>query len=86
MDFLKYYIITIASVYIFVFLILAARSKKALKLLLFNAISGISLFLLLYFTKNFTGIFLCLNPCTFSVSSIFGIPGVITILFFNFII
>lgn len=86
MEFLKIFIIVVISIYLLSMLILSARCKKAFKLLFLNAIIGIFVLLILYFTKKYTGISLAINKFTVSVSSIFGIVGVIGLLFFNLII
>ncbi|MBQ4131108.1 MAG: pro-sigmaK processing inhibitor BofA family protein [Clostridia bacterium] len=86
MEFLKYFVLSCLAVYILAMLVLSARSKKAFKYLLFNAILGIFVLLILYFTKGYTGLSLSINKITLGVSGLFGTVGVIGLLFFNLII
>ncbi len=67
-------------------LILAFRSLKPLKFLIFNAFLGITTLLILYFTKNFTGLFITINPITATAPIVLGVPSVILVLVLNFII
>ena len=47
---------------------------------------GIAIMLILYFTKNFTGLNLAINKITIAISGVFGIVGIIALLFFNLIV
>ncbi len=86
MEFLKYFIFSCLAIYILAMLILSARSKKAFKFLFFNAVLGVFVLLLLYYTRGFTGLSLAINKMTVAVSGVFGTVGVIGLLFFNLII
>ncbi len=83
---LKYFVIAVIFIFLISILILAVRSKNAFKYLALNSLLGILVFLLLYFTKKFTGLFLPLNPVTAVISTLFGIPGIIGLLILNFIV
>ena len=80
---LKYSFLIITSL---INLILAFRSQKPLKFLIFNAFLGITTLLILYLTKKFTGMLITINPITAILSMVLGVPYVILVLFLNFII
>lgn len=86
MEFLKYFIISVTAIYALSILILSARSKKAFKYIFFNALSGIFVLLMLYFTKRYTGLSLSINPITVGVSGMFGSVGIIGLLFLNLMV
>lgn len=85
MKILKYALISVICITVFVILIISSRSKKAFKYIFLNAFLGVSVFFLLYFTKKFTGIVLALNFYTLVGSALFGIPAVILFLVLNLI-
>jgi hypothetical protein len=85
MEILKYVLLTFGVIFVFSTLILAVRSKKAFRFLLYNALIGILCFLSLYFTKKFTGINIFLNEITLFGSAVLGVPAVIVFLFLNLI-
>lgn len=85
MDIFKWATIILLAVSVLIILVFAARTKRALRCLLINSFLGISVFLILYFTKKFTGIVLALNVYTALGSAIFGIPAVIGFLLLNLI-
>ncbi len=80
---IKYSVLTLICL---LSLIVAFRSGKPLKFLIFNAFLGISTLLILYLTKKFTGLFITINPITAISSAVLGIPSVILVLALNFII
>lgn len=86
MEILKYLMFSLLAIFTLVMLILSARSKKAFKYLFFNALIGIFVLLMLYYTKRYTGLNLGLNKITVGVSGVFGTVGVIGLLVFNLII
>ncbi len=83
MEILKYCAIALLTICFFIILVFSARTKKALKLLLFNSFLGLGVLFALYFTKKYTGIILALNEFTVIGSSILGIPAVIGFLILN---
>lgn len=86
MEFLKYFIFSLCAVYILAILIISVRSKKAFRNIFLNALLGWLLLVLIYFTRKYTGIPLFINKITVGVSGIFGMIGVIALLFLNLII
>ncbi len=86
MEFIKYLFIVISVIYFLIILLLGTKSKKVFKYIILNSFMGLSVFFILYFLKNFTGIILYLNPITLSFSTIYGIVGVIGMLILNLII
>ncbi len=86
MGFLKYFIILALVIYSLSMLIISVRSGKAFKYIFLNAMLGVLILLILYFTKNFTGLNLAINKITIAISGVFGIVGVIALLFFNLIV
>lgn len=85
MEILKYVFLGLVLIVALITLVLAARTKKAFKFLFYNAVLGLAVFFVLYFTKKFTGVFLPLNIYTFLSSLFLGIPAIIAFLIFNLI-
>lgn len=85
MEILKYVFLAFSVVILLLTLILASRTKKAFKYLLFNGIFSLFVFFILYFTKKYTGIFLPLNVFTFMGSILLGIPAIIVFLILGLI-
>ena len=67
-------------------LVLAFRSRKPFKFIIFNAFLGVTTLLILYLTKKFSGLLITINPLTVISSAVLGVPSVILILALNFII
>ncbi len=80
---LKYVFLSLITV---INLVLAFRSQKPLKFLLFNAFIGVTTLFILYFTKGYTGLFIAINPITVIAPTILGVPSVILIIILNLII
>lgn len=80
---LKYVFLSLITV---INLVLAFRSQKPLKFLLFNAFIGVTTLFILYFTKGYTGLFITINPITVIAPTILGVPSVILIIILNLII
>lgn len=79
-----YYLIL--SIFSFVLLILAIKSRKPLSFIFYNAFLGLTTLFIFFFVKEYINITLTINTYTILSSSILGVPGVIISLFFNFLI
>ena len=67
-------------------LLIAIYSGKPIKRLIINALSGLSVLAVLYFTAKYTGINIHINPITVVGASVFSIPAVIGFLLMNVIL
>ena len=86
MDIFKNIILGFIFISALIIIILALKTKRAFKMLFLNAFVGLSVFLLIYFTRKFSGININLNEFTFIGCSFLGIPVIIGFLIMNFII
>lgn len=76
MEFFKYGGIALAVLCGLVLLIFAFKSGKPLRILLLNALLGISVLILINLTTRFTGVHIPINRWTAGFSAGFGIPAV----------
>lgn len=76
MEFFKYGGIALAVLCGLVLLIFAFKSGKPLRILLLNALLGISMLILINLTTRFTGVHIPINRWTAGFSAGFGIPAV----------
>ena len=76
MEFFKYGGIALAVLFGLVLLIFAFKSGKPLRILLLNALLGISMLILINLTTRFTGVHIPINRWTAGFSAGFGIPAV----------
>lgn len=67
-------------VYSIIYLILLFKTKKFFKNLILNAIIGIVGLFVLILLKNFTGVYIPINKCTFISAAVGGIPAISGIL------
>ncbi len=82
---IKYVLLGLSFLCIFIILILSVKTKKAFRFMFLNSFLGVFVFLSIYFTKKFTGIEISLNYYTLFGSAIYGIPGVVGLLILNLI-
>ena len=80
MQFIKISFIIILVTYIILLLYFSYKNGKMLKTLLLSALSGIFTFAAVNILSHFTGVGIPVNGWTTSVSSVFGIPGVLGLL------
>ncbi len=85
MDFIKYLIITISVISLLIILFFALKSRKFIKIMLFNAFLGVGLLTVFYLIKPYIGFFIPINEYTVFLSATFGIPAVIMFLCLNVI-
>ncbi len=86
MQFLKISAIVILSVTAFILLNFYIKSRKPIKSLVLNALSGIAAIVIINLTTKFTGLHIPVNWWTVLASSGLGIPAVIGIILLQIII
>lgn len=77
METLKTVLIAFAAVYAIAFLFFAFKSGKPIKTILFSALLGLGVFVLLNLTGGYTGVSLGVNPWSVLCASVAGVPGVV---------
>ena len=85
MEYLKYAFICVLSLFELVVMIFAVKAGKPFKTVIINALAGLAAMAVINLTKNFTGVFVPLNPISVTLSGIMGIPGVIGLIIIRFI-
>ena len=75
MEILKYGAMALLGLSCFIILIFALRSARPIRLLLTNAVFGISALVIINLTENFTGVYIPINQWTVAGGAIFGIPA-----------
>ena len=85
MEFLKYFFIVIIGITALILLIFALYSRKFLKTMFLNAVSGLAVLLIINLTTKFTGVYIPANYFTVASSGVLGLPGVFGVLIANFI-
>ncbi len=86
MEILKYFLLALNLIYAINILTFSSRTNKLFKYIALNSLLGIFLLLLLFYTRKYTGLAIYINLFTVSISSFYGIIGIIGLLFFNLII
>ena len=79
----KIILITILSLYLFIYFILCVKTEKPFKTMAFFAFVGAAALLILNLTGKFTGINIPINLYTFSAGAMLSLPGVILVLLLN---
>lgn len=85
METLKYVAIAVITVFLFVILGFAVKTKKPFKILLFNAFIGIVSLAIIDLTSKFTRVYIPVNEYTVAGCGIFGMPGVLFFLILRFV-
>ena len=85
MIFLKYFYLTVISVFGIIILIYAFLSKKPIKILLFNAIAAFFSLGIINFTSKYSGVYIPINEYSIALSGVFGLPAVCSFLIFPII-
>ena len=85
MTILKYAVLIVLSVFLFVILGFAIKTKKSFRILLFNVFMGWTTLAIIDLTAKFTGVYIPINEYTVTGCGVFGIPAVIIFLIFRFI-
>lgn len=85
MEILKYILISILALFSITLLIIAIKSKKPFRFIIFNGLIGVAVLLILHFTQKYTGINLPVNQYTVVGSVSLGVPSIIGFLISNII-
>ncbi len=85
MDILKSIAIIFLSISAVIIFFIALFSKKLLRTLIINALSGVATLIILNVLSKYIGVYLPINQWTTSFSAIFGLPAVVGMVFFNII-
>lgn len=86
MEILKTVAIVMLSLSAIIIFFIAFFSKKLLKTLLLNALSGVAVLILVNLLSKYIGVYLPINQWTTSFSAVFGLPAVVGMIFFNIIL
>ncbi|MBQ4154656.1 MAG: pro-sigmaK processing inhibitor BofA family protein [Clostridia bacterium] len=73
-------IVSIIAVYIFAYFILAVRTQKPFKTMLFYSFIGVAVMFIIKLTAPYTGVNIPLNEYTLATSAGLSIPGTIMLL------
>lgn len=85
MEILKYGILSVLGLSALIILILAIRSRKFFKTILFNAFLGIGALAIIDLTSKYSGVYIPINYWTVGTGGLLGIPGICGVLISNFI-
>ena len=81
MQYMKISFIILMAAYFIFLMYFSFKTGKTLKTLLLSLTSGVLAFAVINILSGFTGVYLPLNAYNLLSSSVFGIPGVLGLLF-----
>lgn len=85
MEFLKYSVIVLLGIASFLIFVFSIKSKKFLRIIMFNAFMGLALLSLIDLTAKFTGVYIPVNQYTVSGGAVLGVPALCGFLLLKFI-
>lgn len=82
---LKIIFISVTIIYFFLYIILAAKTKKPFKTIMAYSFLGVLGIIIINITARFSGIYIPINGYTLGCSAAFGLPGTVGILLLRMI-
>lgn len=82
---LKIIVIITLSIYGFIYLLLAAKTKRPFYTIFGYAFLGIIAIAVIDITSKFSGVYIPVNPYTVGTGAIFGLPGTVSLLLLKII-